>query len=250
MTVTTPWAQRVAAAAGAVTAAAMIATPLCRKGGRARQLLSTVVVTGSFTTTLANAVDRWGWQRAAVAAAATTVATTGVERIGSTTGVPFGRYHYTGTLRPTVGDVPVIVPLAWFALGLPAREVADSLTTTPLQRVAVGASALTAWDAFLDPQMVGEGYWRWPNGGTYRGIPVSNFVGWWATSAGLMALFDALLPPLSSGPSRPLVAEYSFMAVMETLGFAAFFRDRVVAAVGGAAMMPLAAAAVGRIVRG
>ena len=197
----------------------MIATPLCRKGGRARQLLSTVVVTGSFTTTLANAVDRWGWQRAAVAAAATTVATTGVERIGSTT-------------------------------GLPAREVADSLTTTPLQRVAVGASALTAWDAFLDPQMVGEGYWRWPNGGTYRGIPVSNFVGWWATSAGLMALFDALLPPLSSGPSRPLVAEYSFMAVMETLGFAAFFRDRVVAAVGGAAMMPLAAAAVGRIVRG
>ena len=32
------------------------------------------------------------------------------------------------------------------------------------------------------------------------------------------------------------------MGVMETVGFAAFFRDRLVAAVGGAAMLPIAAA--------
>jgi hypothetical protein len=38
------------------------------------------------------------------------------------------------------------------------------------------------------------------------------------------------------------------MATMETVGFAAFFRDRVVAAVGGAAMLPVAAAAVRRVV--
>jgi len=37
-----------------------------------------------------------------------------------------------------------------------------------------------------------------------------------------------------------LVGTYGFMAVMETIGFAWFFRDRVVAAVGGAAMLPLA----------
>ena len=47
-----------------------------------------------------------------------------------------------------------------------------------------------------------------------------------------------------------LVAEYGAMAVMETLGFAAFFRDRVVAAVGGAAMLPVAAAAVRTLWRG
>ena len=38
--------------------------------------------------------------------------------------------------------------------------------------------------------------------------------------------------------------------VMETVGFAAFFGDRVVAAVGGAAMLPLAAAGVAGIARG
>ena len=43
-----------------------------------------------------------------------------------------------------------------------------------------------------------------------------------------------------------LVAEYAGMGVMETVGFAAFFRDRLVAAVGGAAMLPIAALAAAR----
>ena len=41
-----------------------------------------------------------------------------------------------------------------------------------------------------------------------------------------------------------LVGEYATMAVMETLGFAVFFKDRLVATVGGSAMLPIAAAAV------
>ncbi len=242
-------ATRLAAVASSVTAAAMIATPLCAQGGRARRVLSTVVVAGSFATTLANTADRWGWRRAGVAAAATTVATTAVERVGSTTGWPFGRYHYTGQLRPTIGGVPAIVPMAWFALGVPAREVASAVTRRPSARIAVGAAALTAWDTFLDPQMVGEGYWKWQRAGRYRGIPLSNYAGWLGTSAALMTVFEALLP-VRDRPSAPLVGEYSFMAVMETLGFAAFFRDRTVAAVGGAAMLPFAAAALGKLARG
>ena len=45
------------------------------------------------------------------------------------------------------------------------------------------------------------------------------------------------------------MGEYTTMAVMETLGFAAFFRDRLVATVGGAAMVPIAATAVVRLLR-
>ena len=39
------------------------------------------------------------------------------------------------------------------------------------------------------------------------------------------------------------------MAVMETVGFARYFRDPVVAAVGGAAMLPLAAVSVVKALR-
>jgi uncharacterized membrane protein len=91
--------------------------------------------------------------------------------------------------------------------------------------------------------MVGEGYWRWARRGRYRSIPLTNFVGWFITGLGVMSALELLLPPDDSADAA-LVGEYAYMAAMETLGFAAFFRDRVVATVGGAAMLPIAAAAV------
>jgi putative membrane protein len=231
-----------------VTSLAMVATPLARQGGPTRRVLSTVVVVGSCTTTVLRAVERWGPVRAGAAVSSIAAGTALVERVGTATGLPFGRYHYTSALRPQVGGVPVIVPLAWFAMAVPAREVAVSLlggrATVPT-RAALGSVALAAWDLFLDPQMVGEGYWRWAAAGAYRGIPLSNYLGWLVTGVGVMALLEALLPPHDEA-DPVLVGEYGVMAAMETVGFAAFFRDRVVAVVGGAVMGSLAAGAVAR----
>lgn len=244
----------VAVAAGVVTVAGMIATPLLPQGGRARKVLSTVVVVGSFTTTTANAVRRWGGRRAGAAGAATAIGTTMVERIGTATGFPFGRYNYTTALQPQVAHVPTIVPLAWFAIGLPARETAHAALgarSTPLTRIVLGSAALTAWDLFLDPQMVGEGYWKWAKRGVYRGIPLTNYLGWFVTGLAVMALLEAALPP-SDEPrdaDGALVGEYAFMGAMETIGFARYFRDPVVAIVGGLGMLPVAATAVTRKLR-
>ena len=245
------WAGWVAGGASVVTVAGMIATPLLPQGGRARKVLSTVVVVGSFTTTTANAVRRWGAARAGTAAVATAVATTAVERVGTATAIPFGRYAYTRALQPQVAHVPAIVPLAWFALGLPARETAHAALgerSTAAKRIALGSAALAAWDLFLDPQMVGEGYWVWARRGVYRGIPLTNYVGWFVTGLGVMALLEAALPPATAPTDADgaLVGEYAYMGVMETIGFARYFRDPVVAVVGGLGMLPVAAAAVAR----
>jgi len=229
-----------------VAAGAMVATPLARQRSATRRTLASAVIAGLAVTTASRATERWGAARAATAAAAVVAATTAVEGFGSLTGVPFGRYRYTGVLQPSVAGVPVIVPLAWFGLAVPSREVAHAALwqrSTPLRRIALGAIALTAWDVFLDPQMVGEGYWVWRRNGRYRGIPVTNFAGWLLTSFGVMALLEATLPPRPGETDTTLVTEYASMAAMETLGFAAFFRDRVVAASGGAAMLPFAVVA-------
>jgi uncharacterized membrane protein len=234
---------------GIVTVAGMIATPLVARGGRSRRVLSSLVVAGLAAATAQLSTRRWGVPRTAAAAGTIAVGTTLVEKIGTTTGWPFGGYHYTEALRPQVGGVPAIVPLAWFAMAVPARETAHAALgtrSTPARRIVAGASTLTAWDLFLDPQMVGEGYWRWNRLGRYRGIPLSNFVGWFLTGLVVMAALEVLLPPAAE-PDPALVGEYSYMAVMETLGFAAFFRDPVVAAVGGLGMLPPAIAAVGRL---
>jgi uncharacterized membrane protein len=241
--------------AGGVTIAGMIATPLLPQGGRARRILSSVVVVGSFTTTTANAVRRWGAARAASAATVTATATTAVEHVGTRTGLPFGRYVYTGALQPQVAGVPAIVPLAWFAMGLPAREAAHAALgprSSPATRIVLGSAALTAWDLFLDPQMVGEGYWVWARRGAYRGIPLGNFLGWFVTGVGVMAALEFLLPPAehATDADGALVGEYTFMGVMETIGFARFFRDPTVAIVGGLGMIPIAGAAVVGKLRG
>jgi putative membrane protein len=243
---------RLAAAAGAVTAAAMVATPLLPTGGRARRVLAAVTMGAMATTTTARAWRRWGGPRAAGAAAAVTASTLAIERVGSTRGVPFGRYEYTGALRPAIGAVPLVVPAAWWAMALPAREAAHAALgtrSTVRRRVVAGAVALTAWDVFLDPQMVREGYWRWHRRGAYRGIPLTNFVGWLVTAAAVMAMLELVLPVRDEEPDAALVAEYAGMATMETVGFAAFFRDRVVAAAGGASMLPVAASAVVGVLR-
>lgn len=274
-----------------VTLAAMIATPLAGRGGRVRQVLSPVVVGGLAATTTAAATRRWGGARAATAAAVVAAGTGLVEGVGSRRGVPFGRYAYTDRLRPQIAGVPAVVPVAWWAMALPAREAAVAALgphASRPRRIAAGAAALTAWDLFLDPQMVAEGFWTWARRGRYRGIPTTNFLGWFATGLAVMAVLDLVLPPPTStsspaaaAPAGPapadtvsasvawddrtrhgdghavangagdpvLVGAYAAMAVMETVGFAAFFRDRAVAAVGGAAMVPIAAAAVGRLAR-
>lgn len=231
-----------------VTLAGMIATPLCARGGPARRLLSSVVVVGLAATTGAGSSRRWGSRRAATAFGTTAVVTGAVERFGTATGVPFGHYAYTHALRPQVGGVPAIVPMAWFAMAVPAREAAHAAlgeNSTALRRVVLGSAALTAWDLFLDPQMVGEGYWRWVRTGRYRGIPALNFAGWFLTGLVVMAMLERTLPP--GEPDAGSVGTYATMGVMETLGFAAFFRDPVVAAVGGAAMLPVALRAVKKL---
>jgi putative membrane protein len=224
----------------------MIATPLAGRGRRA--VLANVVVGGLAATTTAVAWRRWGGARSTLAASATVAAATLVEKLGTTTGVPFGRYAYSGALRPRVAGVPMAVPAAWFVMALPARETAHAVLgpSSPVSsRVALGAAGLTAWDLFLDPQMTAEGHWQWRRPGRYRGIPATNFLGWFATSLALMILLESVLPPAEAADPAA-VALYAWMAVMQTLGFALFFRDPLVAVVGGLAMLPLAVVAARR----
>ena len=47
---------------------------------------------------------QWGARRVLVVAVAVVVLTWGVEFLGSSTGFPFGSYHYTGRLQPQVAS--------------------------------------------------------------------------------------------------------------------------------------------------
>ena len=206
-----------------------------------RVVPTSIVVVAFFATTCALAVAVWTWPRVLAAAAAVVVATFVLELVGSTTGWPFGVYHYTAALRPQAAGVPLVVPLAWLAMAIPAREVAARLVGPGWARVALAAVALTAWDIMLDPQMVDEGYWVWAADGPWRGIPLSNYAGWLVSSAAVMVVLDRLLP--GPGRSRAMLGLYTWWGATEAVAFVVFFGDPVVGLVGGLAMLSLAALA-------
>ena len=108
----------------------------------------------------------------------------------------------------------------WRCRPVKSRTPRSGQRSTAPARIVAGGAALAAWDLFLDPQMVGEGYWEWGRKGRYRGIPLSNQAGWLLTGAALMAALERLVPPAPGDADRALVGVYGWMAVMETLGFA------------------------------
>jgi putative membrane protein len=142
------------------------------------------------------------------------------EAIGVQTGFPFGAYAYSGSLGPQLLGVPVVIPLAWVMMAWPALVVARTLATRPGAVIAVGALALTAWDVFLDPQMVAAGHWTWthPDPGLplVPGIPLTNYLGWLLVTALIMAALHATLPPhdRTSGPAAALYLWVYFSSVM------------------------------------
>ena len=161
----------------------------------------------------------------------------GVELVGVATGRPFGHYTYGPGLGPQVGRVPLLAAAAWAMMARPAWVVAGLIARTPLARVAAAAGALTAWDVFLDPRMVREGYWTWPGGGRYEGVPLSNFLGWFATGAAVFAVWQLIEGDGGAVPDDDgALALYTWTWMGETFAGAVLWRRPRVALAGATAM--------------
>lgn len=172
-----------------------------------------------------------------------------VEFCGHRSGFPFGRYHYTPRLRPQLGGVPLLIPLAWFMMMPAAWSVAllfhQTIGLEPgwLSFSLVAGVVFTAWDLYLDPQMVAWDFWRWKKKGRYFGIPLSNYAGWFGASAVISLLFWILpggIAQLSEDPvSLPLsalAAVYAFTWILEFVGQMFFWKLRGPALIGALGM--------------
>ncbi len=174
----------------------------------------------------------------------------GYEQVGVVTGLVFGAYHYTDYLGSRLGEVPLLIPLAWFMMIYPSYVTANSIvegqpTGTPggpwrlLRLAAASAVVMTAWDLVVDPILSGPSVkaWVWENGGPYFGIPIQNYLGWlattftvylvyraierrWAIAASLDAPIVSTTPaaaPLGRGTAALPVTAYGLMLVADLL---------------------------------
>ena len=185
----------------------------------------------------------WGWKRALAVSALVPLLGWAIESVGHTTDFPFGAYHYTDLLQPQAGGVPLLIPLAWMMMMPPAWAIAHVISRRYrgarrwLAFVGVTMLAFTAWDLFLDPQMVGWGLWVWddPSGFTYFGIPWSNYAGW-LLSVGLITVCALPLMKLEQLPVSPLLQVYALTLGLEFIGLMVFWGLPGPALVGGLGM--------------
>jgi uncharacterized membrane protein len=240
----TPTARRVGSATGALFAALALAQVVYGRRAPRPPAATRALVVLMLAASAAEALEARG-RRGALTGLLAGAVGFAAELVGVATGRPFGRYAYSDKLGPRVRGVPLLAAAAWALLARPAWIVAGRISTRPALRVPLAAGALTAWDVFLDPRMAREGYWTWPGGGRYEGVPASNFAGWLATGLvafGVVAALDAQAPDARDDGALAL---YAWTWAGETFANATFWRSPRVAAAGAAAMGAFAVPALG-----
>ncbi|MER7331965.1 MULTISPECIES: carotenoid biosynthesis protein [unclassified Micromonospora] len=236
----------------AVLVLAQICYPLTTGETRARLTVATVVL--GYLLSVGHALLSRGPRTAAALVAVATAGGFAIEALGVATGFPFGSYDYSGELGPKLAGVPLVIPLAWTWMAWPAWLAATRLTggdagggRFPGRRVALAAVGLAAWDLFLDPQMVAEGYWVWrdatPALPGLPGIPVSNYLGWLLFAVLMMGALRPLAGPAVGGTDErdgPMFALWLWTYFSSVLAHTVFL-DLPASALWGAAGMAVAA---------
>jgi uncharacterized membrane protein len=132
------------------------------------------------------------------------IATLVIEVLGVKTGFPFGIYEYDlERLGFSVLGVPLLIPFAWFMMLYPSWLIARDLFKSRYLAIPTGALLMSTWDLYLDPQMVNEGYWVWfIDGVATKEIPLTNFFGWFLSTAVIFTLISFALKPNPSKVSN------------------------------------------------
>ncbi|MFB6178807.1 MAG: bisanhydrobacterioruberin hydratase [Halorientalis sp.] len=134
-------------------------------------------------------------RRALVAMATLTLYSYGIEYVGTTTGWPYGSFSYGIDLGPMLlGKVPLGLPVFFFPLVLNSYLLCLLLLGDRARqwfvRLPAVVVAVVAVDLVLDPGAVSLGFWGYAAGGSYYGVPWSNYLGWVLSATVAVGLLD------------------------------------------------------------
>jgi putative membrane protein len=88
----------------------------------------------------------------------------------------------------------VAIAAAWAVVGAYGASVAAMLVPKRARPV-VAAVWMTLLDGVIDPvASTALGFWRWPGGGSYYGVPLTNFAGWLAVGLIISLTFQRQEP--------------------------------------------------------
>jgi len=134
----------------------------------------------------------YGVTRGLLVSAVVFLGSMAAEGFGVHTGLLFGSYVYTDWLGPQAFGVPLAIGSAWIMVIATGHFAL--LRIVGWLRVLGAPLLAVALDLLLDPVAASvQGYWLWPGGGDYYGVPWQNFAGWYATAFALHLAITPLL---------------------------------------------------------
>jgi len=154
-------------------------------------LLGTLVMRSPLLAGVLPVLDR----RAVIGLGALVGYAYGIEIVGVLTGLPYGEFTYAIDLGPMLfGTVPVGLPVFFVPLVLNSYLLGLLLLGERAERTAVRLltviTLVLAIDLVLDPGAVAIGFWLYPDGGFYYGVPWTNYAGWVLSATVSVALLD------------------------------------------------------------
>lgn len=166
-------------------------------------VFNAAITLSSFLAAIVHGSIRYDWRGILCFAAITLVISNGLENLSVVTGFPFGWYYYSVALGPKIVNVPVVIGFAYFSVGYLAWTIANAILHDAdvdrqpkdwLKLALLSSFVMVGWDVAMDPlRSTAAGFWVWPNGGGYFGVPLTNFLGWFLTVFIVYGLFGLTL---------------------------------------------------------
>jgi putative membrane protein len=154
-------------------------------------LLGVLVMRSPLVVGLLPVVDR----RAALGVAGLAAYSYAIEIVGIRTGWPYGFFEYGVSLGPMVEGVPIALPVFFLPLVANAYLLCLLLLGDPaeqaLPRLLSVIALVLLMDVVLDPGAVALGFWTYPGGGAFYGVPLSNYAGWVLSATVAVVVLDA-----------------------------------------------------------
>ena len=135
-----------------------------------------------------------------------------IENIGVATGFPYGHYVFLSLMGPKILYVPILLGLAYIGMAYVSWTLARLIlrathTLAGRQRITVPLLAsfiMTAWDFAQDPVWSTLLHaWSWYDGGTWFGVPLTNYAGWLLTVFLIYLVFAFYLRRTPHVPATP-----------------------------------------------
>lgn len=150
-------------------------------------LLRSLITLGICAVAWLHGTKRYGVKNMVVFFVITWIVSSSFEALSIRTGFPFGNYHYT-IPGPRILEVPLIIMPGYFGMGYMAWVLSHILNGQYNKRIQgiqiffvplVASFIMVMWDIVMDPIAATiNKAWIWQNGGTYFGVPISNYWGW------------------------------------------------------------------------